>query len=165
MIALSLALGITSGPAIAQATQGSNTRPRADGNDSEPKTLDAVVVTGTVSGPGMWQVYKDDEHDLWVFGIVKPLPAKSEWDSTTVKDTIRRSQEVLWYPGYAVDIQSNVFQQALLGYSYLRAKNNPGGKSLSEVLEPSLYARWALLKGRYMPHNAGVERKRPLIAA
>lgn len=138
--------------------------PVASSND-ELKTLDAVVVTGTVSGPGMWHVYKDDQHDLWILGTVKPLPRNIEWDSASVRDMVNASQEVLWYPGYAVNVQANIFQQVVLGFNYLRAKNNPDGKSLKQILDPSLYARWELAKAKYMPRNSRVESKRPIIAA
>ena len=163
VLAATLMVAISATTASAQSMQGD--QPPAHTSSSEPRTLDTVVVTGNVSGPGMWQVYKDDEHDLWVLGTLKPLPANIEWDSSGVRDTIKRSQEVLWYPGYAVNVQASLFQQAMLGYNYLRAKNNPDGKSLKDVLEPALYLRWAASKARYMPRNSGVERKRPLIAA
>lgn len=129
------------------------------------KLLDTVVVTGNVSGPGLWQVYIDDERDLWIMGTVKPLPANIEWDSAPVREIVKQAQEVLWYPGYGVNIQSNIFQQAMLGYGYLQAKKNPDGKTLEQVLDPALYARWAAAKAQYMPRNSSVEKKRPLIAA
>lgn len=162
VIATTFAFAVAAGAASAQSS-GGVTRTPASG--SEPRTLDAIVVTGTVSGPGMWQVYRDDEHDLWIFGIVKPLPENIEWDSSGVRAAVARSQEVLWYPGYAVNVQANLFQQAVLGYNYLRAKNNPDGKSLEDVLDPELYRRWRSAKARYMPGSASVERKRPVIAA
>ncbi len=131
----------------------------------EPKLLDAIVVTGHVTGPRMWHVYVDDLHDLWILGTVQPLPAHIEWDSTVVRDMVKQSQEVLWYPNYGVNVQSNIFQQAVLGYGYLQAKKNPEGKTLRQVLDPALYARWAAAKAQYMPRNFSVENKRPLIAA
>jgi hypothetical protein len=131
----------------------------------DPTLLETVVVTGRVTGPGLWQVYKDDEHDLWIMGTLSPLPAGIEWDSTAVRGLVSGADEVLWAPGYAVDVEANLLQQAMLGIGYLRAKKNPDGKSLREVLPPALYARWLEAKSRYMPRNSRVERKRPLVAA
>ena len=132
---------------------------------SSPTSLETVTVTGRVTGPGLWQVHKDDDHDLWIMGTLKPLPANIEWDSTAVRDLVSGANEVLWAPGYAVNVKANVFQGAWLGIGYLRAQKNPDGKSLEQVLTPALYARWLDAKSRYMPHNSGVERKRPLVAA
>jgi hypothetical protein len=127
--------------------------------------LDSVVVTGKVSGPGMWHVYKDDTHDLWILGTVKPLPAHIEWDSAMVRDMVKQAQDVLWYPGYSVNVHANLFQQAMLGFGYWRAQNNPDGKSLKDVLDPQLYARWQAAKAAYLPGNGSLENKRPLVAA
>ena len=140
--------------------------PAAGGPASPPLgQLESVVVSGKVSGPGMWQVYRDDAHTLWILGTVKPLPANIEWDATSVRDMVKQAQEVLWYPGYAVNVKANLFQQALLGYGYWRAQNNPDGKSLKDVLDPALYARWQQAKAKYLPRNSSVENKRPLVAA
>lgn len=139
-------------PAVTDATQG-------------PASLETVTVTGRVTGPGLWQVHKDDDHDLWIMGTLKPLPANIEWDSTAVRDLVSGADEVIWAPGYSVNVKANLFQGAWLGIGYLRAQKNPDGKSLAQVLPPALHARWLDAKSRYMPRNSGVERKRPLVAA
>ncbi|MCY7354529.1 MAG: hypothetical protein LH470_05555 [Lysobacter sp.] len=46
--------------------------------EREPVQMDTVVVSGRVTGPGMWQVYMDDDHDLWIMGTLSPLPANIE---------------------------------------------------------------------------------------
>lgn len=131
-----------------------------------PKLLETVIVTGRVTGPGLWEVYKDgDDHNLWIMGTLNPLPANIQWDSTAVRELVSGANEVLWAPGYSVNVKANIFQEAMLGISYLRAQKNPEGKSLKEVLAPALYARWLGVKSRYMPRNSSVERKRPLVAA
>jgi hypothetical protein len=132
---------------------------------AEPTLLDAVVVSGRVTGPGLWQVYKDGEHDLWIMGTLSPLPSGIEWDAAQVRDLVARSQEVVWAPIYSVNVRANWFQQALLGIKYLGAKKNPDGETLEEVLPPDLYARWVRAKAKYLPHDSRVDHKRPLIAA
>ena len=157
---------LASAAALSTAALSQPTLPAMATPDAAPiGQLDSVVVSGKVSGPRMWQVYKDDSHDLWILGTVKPLPAKIEWDSVAVRDMVKQAQEVLWYPGYVVNVKANIVQQAMLGFGYLRARNNPDGKSLREVLDPALYARWQAAKAKYMPRNSSVEDKRPLIAA
>lgn len=159
-VAIGLALAMCS--AAAQQSQAVPPQPaQTDGI----KSLDAVVVTGSVSGPGLWNVYKDDEHDLWIMGTLSPLPASIEWDATNVREMIADAQEVLWTPGYAVNVEANLFQQAALGLGYLRAKKNPDGQSLKDVLPADVYARWIKAKAVYLRGNAGIEKRRPLVAA
>jgi hypothetical protein len=132
---------------------------------SEPRTLDTVVVSGQVRGPGFWQVYKDDQHDLWIMGTLSPRPGNIQWDAAEAKRLVSDADLVLWPAIYGVDIKSNIFQQLGLGYGYLKAQKNPDGKTLKEVISPALYSRWEKAKAIYMPHNGSVERQRPLTAA
>jgi len=131
----------------------------------EPRLLEAVVVNGNIKGPGFWQVYKDDRHDLWIMGTLTPRPADIQWDATEARRLVSDADQVLWPAIYGVDIESNIFQQAALGWGYLQAQKNPDGKKLREVLSPELYARWQKAKAIYLPRNSSVERQRPLTAA
>ena len=132
----------------------------------EPRLLETVVVvSGKVTGPGFWQVYKDDLHDMWIMGTLNPRPADIEWDANEARRLVSKADQVLWPAVYGVDIESNIFQQATLGWGYLQAQKNPDGKKLREILSPELYARWQKVKAAYMPRNSGVERQRPLTAA
>lgn len=167
MKGISASLVLLAGLAASTASLAQEVQPAAPPPTAgdAPKHLDAVVVSGRVSGPGLWQVYKDDSHDLWIMGTLSPLPAGIEWDATTVRELVAQADEVLWAPRYSVSVKANLFQQARLGFGYLRARKNPDGQSLAEVLPPVLHARWLAVKARYMPRNAGIERKRPLVAA
>ena len=49
--------------------------------------------------------------------------------------------------------------------AYLRAKKNPGGATLQQVLPPELYAHWREAKARYLPNDKSVEKQRPIMAA
>lgn len=149
-----MALAAFPGFAIAQST-----------TTSELRTLDPVVVSGHVKGPGFWQVYKDDEHDLWIMGTLSPRPSNIQWDATEAKRLVSDADLVLWPAMYGVDIKSNIFQQVGLGYGYLKAQKNPDGKTLKEVISSALYSRWEKAKAIYMPRNRSIERQRPLTAA
>ena len=126
--------------------------------------LEAMVVSGALPGPGMWKVRRGD-HVLHILGTVAPLPKRMEWSSAEVEAVIAGSQVVIAAPSIAVDADIGVFRGMALLPAMLRARNNPGKRSLREVVSPELYARWEVLKARYMGRDRGVEKRRPLLAA
>lgn len=126
--------------------------------------LDAVVVSGAQPGPGMWKVSKGD-HALYILGTLSPLPKRMEWISRDVEDTIARSQVVIAPPTVNMSSDIGFFRGLMLVPSLLKARNNPDGKPLQEMVPADLYARWLVLKARYMGHDRGVEKRRPIFAA
>jgi hypothetical protein len=126
--------------------------------------MDVVVVSGMQPGPGMWRVSKGD-HVLWVMGTLSPAPKKMTWISRDVEATIAASQLVLKSPGASVDSDIGVFRSALLIPSLFKARKNPNGATLKDVLPPDLYARWQVLKLKYIGRDAGIEKWRPIFAA
>lgn len=107
----------------------------------------------------------NDEHELWILGTLTPAPASIQWNSDDVVALVSNAQEVLWEPYYSVNVKSNFFQKLSLGYGMMKAEKNPDSKSLKDVLDSPLYARWVRVKARYMPSNRRIENKRPLVAA
>lgn len=126
--------------------------------------MDVVVVSGAQPGPGMWKVSKGD-HTLYVLATLSPLPRRMEWASGEVEGVIARSQAVILPPSVAVSSGTGFFRSLLLVPSLLRARNNPDGKRLQDVVAPALYARWLPLKARYIGRDRGVEKRRPILAA
>jgi hypothetical protein len=45
------------------------------------------------------------------------------------------------------------------------ARKNEDGETLQQILPAELYARWLVLKAKYIGHDDGVERLRPMVAA
>lgn len=123
-----------------------------------------VVVSGAQPGPGMWKVSRGD-HVLYILGTLSPLPKRMEWVSRDVDDVVARSQAVILPPSLTVSSDTGLFRSLLLVPSLLRARNNPGGKRLEDVVAPNLYARWKPLKARYLGRDRGVEKRRPILAA
>ncbi len=164
---MALAIAAANAAAPAQATG-----PAADpqpatataGSDDGIVNLDAMVVSGVQPGPGLWKVRKDD-HVLHILGTVSPLPRRMEWASAEVESVIAGSQAVIAPPGISVGADVGFFGKIALMPGMLRARNNPGKRPLREVVAPELYARWAVLKARYMGRDRGVEKRRPLLAA
>ena len=127
--------------------------------------LETLVVSGVQPGPGMWKVSRGD-HTLYVLGTVSPLPRRMEWESAEVESVIARSQAVIGPPTVSVGTADvGFFRGITLVPALLRARNNPGKRPLREVVSPDLYARWEVLKARYIGRDRGVERRRPLLAA
>ncbi|MFT3791040.1 MAG: TraB/GumN family protein [Rudaea sp.] len=129
-----------------------------------PPMLDTVLVTGEQPGPGLWKVTRrDSDHVLWILGTQAPLPKTIRWRSDDVEKIIASSQEVL------ADAQGEVkvgfFRAVFLLPAALGAKKNADGKTLKDILPPDLYARWLLLKQRWLGNDDGVERLRPILAA
>jgi uncharacterized protein YbaP (TraB family) len=125
-------------------------------------TLDTVMVTGEQPGPGLWKVTNGD-HVLWILATAYPLPKKMVWQSKQVDDTIAQSQEVIANVSGKLDI--SFFHKVTLLPAALSARKNPDGKTLKDVMQPQDYARWLVLKEKYIGHDSGVEKMRPMIAA
>ncbi|GAA0723342.1 TraB/GumN family protein [Dokdonella soli] len=126
--------------------------------------LDTLVVSGVQPGPGMWKVSKGD-HVLWVLGTLSPLPKKIEWQAHEVEAAIAQSQEVLASPEVAVSANVGFFGQLALLPSLIGIRKNPDDASLEQVVPPELYARWSVLKGKYIGRSNKVEKWRPIFAA
>jgi uncharacterized protein YbaP (TraB family) len=129
---------------------------------SADTVLDAVLVTGEQPGPGLWRVSKGD-HDLWILGSLDPLPKKMSWRAKETEEVIARSQAVLAPP--AAELNVGFFKSLTLVPSLLRARKNTDKDKLVDVLPPELYARWLILKQKYIGRDEGVEKFRPMFAA
>jgi len=96
--------------------------------------LEVVLVTGVQPGPALWKV-TSGEHVLWILGEVSPLPAKVRWQSTHFERLLAKSQEVLLELG-EFPPATNAQTTALF-----KMRNLPDGKTLKDILSPTLYAR------------------------
>ena len=162
---LSLILIATAGTGAAQEAV-MPPAPAADAAVSDPEVRDlpTLVVTGVQPGPGLWKISKGD-HVLWVLGTLSPLPRDIQWDAKQVEETIAASQEVLSSPSVSVSTDSGFFGNLALIPSALKARRNPDGKRLQDVVPPAQYARWQVLKARYIGGDRGIEQWRPVFAA
>lgn len=128
------------------------------------RTEQTLIVTGDQPGPGLWLVRKDG-HDLWILAMLSPLPKDMQWQSKQVKDVIANAQEVIRAPQIVLTVDGGFFQKLMLVPSMMRARKNPDGKTLQQVVPPQSYERWTSLKARYMGHDNSVETWRPMFAA
>ncbi|MDQ3205491.1 MAG: TraB/GumN family protein, partial [Pseudomonadota bacterium] len=128
------------------------------------RDLAPVVVSGVQPGPGMWRVSRDGRV-LHLLGTLSPLPRDIEWLSRDVDDAIAGSQEILQSPSVTVSSGVGMFRSMLLIPAALKARRNPDGRMLSDVVPAGDYARWSILKARYIGRDRKVEQWRPVFAA
>jgi hypothetical protein len=166
--ACALYLGFLTLPVLAQtaAQTAAQPEPAAAVEPAAEAALDAVpatvVVEGRRPGPGVWKVSKG-EHVMWVFGLYSPLPQKMEWDSARVERLVAKSQEVLARPGARMEV--GFFRGLSLLPTAIGIDKNPDGATLRDVLPADVYARWQVLKGKYIGEDDSIERRRPLFVA
>jgi hypothetical protein len=123
--------------------------------------LGEVLVVGQQPGPGLWRVSKGD-HDLWIFATLTPLPKQMIWSATDIEKRIAESQAVLAPP--RIDPHIGFFRGLTLLPSLLRARHNPDGRTLEQVVPHDLYMRWLGLRVKYLG-NSSDEKLRPMLAA
>lgn len=126
--------------------------------------LETLVVSGEQPGPGLWKV-SSGGNVLWILGTVEPLPRRMRWMSAKVEGVVAQAQEVIEPPSMRVDADVGVFRGLALVPSLLRLRRNPDGRTLAEMVPADDYARWEVLKARYLGNRSGVERWRPIFAA
>ena len=158
------AIGLSALFVIATQASAQSASPPASAPLPPIRDLAPLVVSGIQPGPGLWKVRKGD-HTMWVLGTVSPLPRRMEWESREVEQVIAQSQELIEPPGVRLDTNLGFFGQLALAPKAFGARKNPDGQTLQEVVPPQMYARWLVLKRKYMGSNAGVENYRPILAA
>jgi hypothetical protein len=136
--------------------------------DDEP--MEEVVVTGEFPGPGMWKVMRPDDpagHVLWIVGDPPPLPKRMQWKSSYVESVALQSQEILLDSSLRMepDEKIGVFRELTLLPAAMKARKNPDEATLQQQLPPELYARWLVLKKRFIGSDSGIENWRPIFAA
>lgn len=150
-----------SAPAGAQSVAATTPPPPTPANVAD---LPAVLVTGVQPGPGMWRVSRGDRV-MWVLGTLSPLPRDMTWQSRELESVIAGAQEVLLPPSVKFKVDSNWLGKMFLLPSAYGARKNENGKTLDQVLGSPMYARWLVLKQKYLGEDRGIERWRPIFAA
>ncbi len=159
-IFLSVLCGLA--PVAAQSVMSSAVPPQV-------ADLAAVVVTGVQPGPGLWKVSRKDpatgNHVMWVLGTLSPLPRSMQWQSRELEQVIGGSRQVLLPPSVKVKADVGFFGKLFLLPSAYSARKNGDGQTLQQVLPPPVYARWQVLKQKFLGDDRGIERWRPIFAA
>ncbi|HEY0197506.1 MAG TPA: TraB/GumN family protein [Rhodanobacter sp.] len=112
----------------------------------------------------MWKISKGD-HVLWVLGTLSPLPKNMQWQAHEVQQILAQAQQVLDEPTVSMHADIGFFGKLALLPSLIGVRNNPDGKKLQDLMSAAEYARWLALKAKYIGHDNGVEKQRPIFAA
>lgn len=151
--ALGFALALLALPAMAQQ------------ESDAAATVPSILVVGQRPGPALWKVSKGD-HVLWIFGAYSPLPKQMDWRSQQLETVLANSQELLGTPGTVVSVGWSSSLNVITALPFLAgAKKNVDGGHLQDVVPPDVYARWTVLKKKYIGNDASIEEERPVFAA
>jgi uncharacterized protein YbaP (TraB family) len=131
--------------------------PAADSSDGEEE----VVVSGEQPGPGLWKV-TNGTHVLWVLGTLSPAPRDMTWRSKQVETVIAQSKQVI--ERTSIDTNIGFWTRIRLAPAAFRARKNPDGAAIKDIVTPELYTRWSAQKLRYMGKDRGIEEWRPMFA-
>ncbi|MGA9336025.1 MAG: TraB/GumN family protein [Rudaea sp.] len=149
---------------ICSALHAAHAQPVAGTPSDNTVQLDAIAVTGTQPGPGLWKVSKGD-HVLWILGTTSPLPRNIRWKPQELQNRIAESQEVMAREQIRISANTGFFGTLALLPSLIGVRNNPDHARLVDVVPPDLYAQWVVLKRKYIGHSNRVEKWRPIFAA
>lgn len=134
-------------------------------NEPVESAPEQILIVGQRPGPGLWKISKDD-HVLWIFGTYSPLPNKMVWRSQQVETVLANSQEFLGAPTAGVGMGWSSSLNLITALPFLvGVTKNPGGEHLQAIVPADVYARWTVLKGKYIGEDPGIETDRPLFAA
>jgi hypothetical protein len=72
------------------------------------KTIETVVVTADQQGPILWHV-KKDKSEVYILGLVGPMPEKLKWNSQGVKAALKGARLLLLPPRASVGVFEGIW--------------------------------------------------------
>ncbi len=127
-------------------------------------SANAVEVKGILPGPGFWKVTRGG-NTVWILASIRPVPRGMEWETIKLERKLADAQLLIGGTSVKLDADIGFFGKLGLVPSLLKARRNPDGKTLQQVLPPETYARWLTLKARYIGNDRDIEQWRPIFAA
>ncbi|MCB1567596.1 MAG: TraB/GumN family protein [Xanthomonadales bacterium] len=131
---------------------------------NEATTLETLVVTGVMPGPGLWKVHHEG-HTMWILGYVQPVAKRLQWESAKVEAVVVDSQAILYPPYMKIETGMGMMRSLLFLPRLIGVRKNPDGRKLVDQVSAEDYARWLVLKKKFLGRDRGVEKQRPLFAA
>jgi uncharacterized protein YbaP (TraB family) len=132
--------------------------------DKPPEGLDdELVVVGRYPGPPLWKV-SNGANELWIFGTIDTIPEDMTWDSANVERVVGDAAALLLPPGASAR-PPNPFKLIGIYRQARRLSRNEQDALLADVVPSDLYARYTVLRDKYIPNEDKLERQRPAIVA
>ncbi len=140
-----------------------------NGRDAEQPEIsvlpaNTVEVKGVLPGPGFWKISKG-ENTLWILASIRPVPKGMQWETIKLERKLAESQLLVGSPSVKLDSDLGFFAKVGLLPSLLKARKNPDGKTLQDILPPATYQRWLVMKQKYIGKDKDIENWRPIFAA
>ncbi|NKC01791.1 MAG: TraB/GumN family protein [Pseudomonadales bacterium] len=126
------------------------------------RPIEEVLVVAKQPGPKLWRI-TNGNNELWILGVMSPLPEDLVWDSSSVEAVLADAEEFIAQPG--VGVSANPLKLLWVAPTLFGVQKIPDKKKLVDILPPDLYQRWTELKAIYIGRDKGIERHRPIIAA
>lgn len=152
--AATLFLAILSAQSLAQSQS----------DPSAVQAMNTVEVKGVLPGPGFWKVSKGD-NSVWILASIRPVPKRMQWETIKLERKLVDAQVLIGSPSVKLDADIGFFGKIGLLPSLLKARKNPDGKTLQQILPPATYQRWLVMKQKYIGNDQGIESWRPIFAA
>jgi uncharacterized protein YbaP (TraB family) len=130
----------------------------------EVPSMSTVEVKGVLPGPGFWKV-SNGENTVWILASIRPVPKRMQWETIKLERKLVDAQLLIGSPSVKLDADIGFFGKIGLLPSLLKARKNPDGKTLQEILPPATYQRWLVMKQKYIGNDQGIESWRPIFAA
>ena len=111
---------------------------KATGAPVKDWSIETVVVTAKAPGPALWHISKDGA-DVWILGLVEPVPKNLKWDSRELARVIDHAKAVLLPPRGRVGVFEGIWFLITNG-DVLRL---PEGEKLEAILPDPLKTRFS----------------------
>lgn len=122
-----------------------------------PKPDDEIVVVGERPGPRLWRIDTPAGGEVYVLGVLQPLPKSFTWKTTQIDAVIARADRTL--------IGSNSVSIGIGALiSNRKAFRNPGGARVSDQLDPATRARFHATRQALGYDDDDLEGWRPYVA-
>lgn len=116
-----------------------------------------IVVVGERPGPRLWRIETSAGGEIYVLGVLQPLPKSFTWKTTQIDAVIARADRAL--------IGSNSVSIGIGALiSNRKAIRNPGGARVSDQLDPATRARFHAARAAYGFDDGDLEGWRPYVA-
>ncbi|HEY3518731.1 MAG TPA: TraB/GumN family protein, partial [Gammaproteobacteria bacterium] len=133
-------------------------------DSGDAPTIEEITVIGRYPGPPLWKVTRD-EHTLWIFGDLSPVPKGLDWDPRNAERVLDRAGGVIGGPRVSA-MTLNPIRLFRLFRAARRLVRLPEGTTLADQMPPELYARYTALRARHLPKvEDDDEDLRPALAA